>query len=117
MAAADSELTACAAEGCEVLCRGRTCSASCRSKVWKLENNYRDRRAPQKRSEHSQRRKSRPSRTRYAVVQVRGSVAEVLAFDSGKGKRAVERAFGIADRPELEAVAARHLPSAIVGGA
>ncbi|HET7588581.1 MAG TPA: hypothetical protein VFK14_00125 [Solirubrobacterales bacterium] len=38
---------------------------------------------------------------------------EVLAFDSGKSRRAVERAFGIAGREDLAAIAARHLPGAV----
>jgi hypothetical protein len=44
------------------------------------------------------------------VVQVTGSVMEVLALDSAWSKRAVERAFGISDRDDLVAVAERHLP-------
>jgi hypothetical protein len=36
---------------------------------------------------------------------------KVLAFDSAPSKRAVERTFGISDRPDLTAIAARHLPA------
>lgn len=38
---------------------------------------------------------------------------EVLGFDSGKSKRAVERAFGISERENLQAIAARHLPGVV----
>lgn len=51
------------------------------------------------------------SKTRYAVVQVRGAVIEILAFDSGWSKQAVRRAFGLGDRQDLEVVPARHLPA------
>jgi hypothetical protein len=51
--------------------------------------------------------------TRYAVVQIKGSVIEVLGFDVGKSRKAVERAFGIVDRSDLGAVAGRHLPEVV----
>jgi hypothetical protein len=35
----------------------------------------------------------------------------VLAFDSARSRRAVERAFGISDRNDLAAIAASHLPA------
>ena len=50
-------------------------------------------------------------KTRYAVVKVAGSIIEVLAFDSAKSKRSVEQAFGISARPDLVAIAERHLPA------
>jgi hypothetical protein len=61
-------------------------------------------------------RKRRPRRTvstRYALVQIRGAVIEVLGFASGKNRKAVERAFGILDRDDLAAVAGRHLPEVV----
>jgi hypothetical protein len=41
---------------------------------------------------------------------------EVLAFDSARSRRALERAFGISDRPDLTAIAARHLPASAGNG-
>jgi U3 small nucleolar ribonucleoprotein component len=108
-----AEVTACAAEGCDTLCPGRTCSASCRSKVWKVENNYRDNRAAQKRSEQRRQAAKKRSQTRYVLIRVSGPIIEVLGFDVGKSKRAVERAFGISDRPDLAAIAERHLPAVV----
>jgi hypothetical protein len=46
-------------------------------------------------------------------VQISGASIEILGFDVGKSKRAVERAFGILDRPDLAAVATRHLPAVV----
>ena len=51
-----------------------------------------------------------PPQTRYALVERRGTTIEVLGFATAAGKRAVERAFGIVDRDDLAAVAAKHLP-------
>lgn len=53
-------------------------------------------------------RKSSPAR--YALVQISGSTIEVLGFDVGSSKRAVEGAFGIRGRDDLAAVAERYLP-------
>jgi hypothetical protein len=106
MLLASGEETACAAEGCSNLCRGRTCSSSCRSRLWKVETGYKDRR----RVRNAARRRSGRSLGRYAIVEIRGSVIEVLGFDRGKSKRAVERAFGISDRRDLAAVNERHIP-------
>jgi hypothetical protein len=105
----ENEETPCAMRGCEVLCPGRTCSSRCRSALWKVETGYRDRRSVR----NAKQRRSAVSLTRYAVVQVQGSVIEVLGFDVGKSKRAVERAFGILDRDDLAAVAGRHLPEVV----
>jgi hypothetical protein len=101
--------TPCARPGCSVPCVGRTCSSSCRSALWKVETGYKDRR----RVRNANQPRSAASLTRYAVVQIRGSVIEILGFDLGKSKRAVERAFGIDEHPGLAAVAERHLPVAI----
>jgi hypothetical protein len=49
-------------------------------------------------------------------VQIEGAAILVLGYAKAKRKRAVERAFGISDRPDLEAVAERHLPAALAGG-
>lgn len=106
MLLASGEETACAAGGCNNPCRGRTCSSSCRSRLWKVETGHKDRR----RVRNAPQRPSRPSLGRYAIVHVKGSLIEILGFDRGKSKRAVERAFGISDRQDLAAVSERHMP-------
>jgi hypothetical protein len=104
-----AEETPCKAEGCDALCLGRTCSSTCRSKLWKAETGYKDRRSVR----NARQRRSEASPTRYAIVQTRGSIIEVLGFDVGKSKRAIERAFGIRDRDDLAAIAERHLPGVV----
>jgi len=52
-------------------------------------------------------------KTRYALVEVNGATIGVLGFDLATSKRAVERAFGISDRPDLAAIAERHLPAVV----
>jgi hypothetical protein len=109
MRSADAEETPCAMSGCGVLCEGRTCSSRCRSALWKVETGYRDRRSVR----NAAQRRSRPSQVRDALVEIQGSTIEVLGFAAGKGKRSIERAFGIIDRGNLAAIAERHLPAVI----
>jgi hypothetical protein len=87
----------------------RTCRPACRSRLWKLETDYRDRRSVR----NARQRSSAQPLARYAVVQVRGSVIEVMGYSAGKSKRWVERAFGISDRGDLAAIAERHLPGVV----
>lgn len=103
--------TPCEAEGCNVLCLARTCSNACRSMEWKARTGYKDHRSVRNVRQRRSRASKERRRTRYAVVQVKGAVMEILAFDSATSKRAVERAFGISERSDLEAIAARHLPT------
>jgi hypothetical protein len=85
--------------------RGETCSTACRSAKWKLDNNYRDPRSVRRRGA------PKPRRVRYAIVHVAGAVIEVLGYDIAPSRKAIERAFGIGDREDLEVVPASHLPA------
>lgn len=99
----------CEAPGCSNASPGaRTCRPACRSKLWKVETGYKDRRSVRNaRRPHL----ARPQ-TRYAIVERRGLVLEVVGFEAARSKRAVERAFGIVDRPDISAIAERSLPAA-----
>jgi hypothetical protein len=84
--------------------RGATCSPRCRARKWKADTNYRD---PRRRRPPGR----RPSRsTRYAIVAVDGPRLEVLAFGRARDRARAERSFGIRDRDDLRAIAARALP-------
>lgn len=89
----------------------RTCRPACRSRLWKVENDYRDRRGVRNAAQRRKRPSEARPETRYVLVQARASSIEVLGYATAPSKRAVERAFGIRDRDDLAAIAERHLPA------
>jgi hypothetical protein len=99
----------CEAPGCsEPSPTSRTCGNSCRTKLWKLEHHYRD---PRRDVRNVSQRPRRRREARYAIVQSVGPHLDVLGFETAASKRAAEGLFGIRDRDDLHAVAARHLPA------
>lgn len=84
--------------------RGATCSGRCRTKKWKAENGYVDRRRPRSSSTSTSRR--------YAIVSIDRVRLEVLAYGSASSKARAERSFGISGRADLAAIAASRIPAA-----